>query len=232
VSLRHRSYRGQMVYRTNGLGEMGREFFSVSVYENGARTLRAQCEMDDDQLLRDVTLSVDPLWRPTDGFVRLTIHERFVGSGWFRFSDRVAECESFTANDGRLSQRFDLDEPAACFGTHALHGDAWTVGRLRQHTGPADAFRFVTFASSTLPNGGSGPALIPVPAGFARVIDHGPEVIEGSAGRFDTRHIRIEVPGVDFFDVWAGGEDCLPVRLTSDVLNQTYELTAVSGDWR
>lgn len=232
MSLRHRSYRGQMVYRTNGIGEMGREFFSVSVYADGSRTLHAQCEMDDDQLLRDVTLSLDPQWRPTDGFIRLSVDERFVGSGWFRFSDRLAESESVTARDGRVSQRFDLDEPAACFGTHALHGDAWTVGRLQRHQGPVETFNFVTFASSTLPNGGSGPALIPVAGGSARVVDHGREVIEGPAGRFDTRHIRIEVPGVDCFDVWAGGEDCLPVRLTSDVLNQTYELTVINGDWR
>ena len=50
----HRHYRGKMLYLTDGVGEMGREFFSVTVQPDGERTLRAQCEMDDDRLLRDV----------------------------------------------------------------------------------------------------------------------------------------------------------------------------------
>jgi hypothetical protein len=32
--------------------------------------------------------------------------------------------------------------------------------------------------------------------------------------------------------VWSGGEDCLPVRLRSDTLLQTYELVEMQGDWR
>ena len=51
------------------------------------------------------------------------------------------------------------------------------------------------------------------------------------AGDFDARHLRIDAPGVDHFDVWAGGEDCVPVRLTSDGLRQTYELIAIEGDY-
>lgn len=227
-----RNYRGRMVYRTNGVGETGREFFSVTVHPDGMRTLRAQCEMDEDRLLRDVVLSVDAQWRPRDAFVRLVIADEFVGSTWFRFGDGQAECEGYTAREGRFAQRFAMPQGTACLGTHALHGDAWTVGRLRQHGGPAATFQFVTFAVSVLANGGSGPTLIPVRPDFARVIDCGEETLRVLAGEFRTRHVRIEVPGVDFFDVWAGGEDCLPVRLTSDTLGQNYELVAVEGDYR
>ena len=39
----HRSYRGKMLYITDGVGEMGREYFSVTVQPDGERTLRAQC---------------------------------------------------------------------------------------------------------------------------------------------------------------------------------------------
>jgi hypothetical protein len=52
------------------------------------------------------------------------------------------------------------------------------------------------------------------------------------AGRFTTRHIRIDCPGVDDFEVWAGGEDCLPVQLRSKNLRQTYVLVELQGDWR
>lgn len=221
-----------MVYRTNGVGETGREYFSVTVHPQGARTLRAQCEMDDDRLLRDVVLTLDGDWRPCDAFVRLMIDDRFVGSTWFRFDGRIAECEGLTARDGRFSQRFDVAEGTACFGTHSLHGDAWTAARLRRHAGPVESFRFVTFASSVLANGGSGPALLPVPPGFARVLDRGTESVTTPAGVIRTQHVRIEVPGVDCFDIWAGGEDCLPVRLTSDTLRQTYEMVTIDGDWR
>ena len=201
---------------------------SVTVQPDGTRTLRAQCEMDDDRLLRDVVLSVDAAWRPLDAFLRLSIAEATIGHGWFRFGDDFAESEGWTASGGRFAQRIALDEPAAFFGTHALHCDAWVAGRLRKHRGQPDAFRFCTFASSILANGGSGPELIAVAPDYARVIDCGTERVGG----YDTHHVRIEVDGVDHFDVWAAGEDCLPVRLTSDGLGQVYEMVNVEGEWR
>jgi hypothetical protein len=221
-----------MLYFTNGIGEMGREYFSVTVQPDGERTLRAQCEMDDDRLLRDVVLTVDSSWRPVDGFVRLSIAEQLVGSSWFCFDDHEAVCEGRLGTQGRLSQRKRTEAPIQSFGTHALHGDTWVAGRVRGWSGAMADFPFVTFATSTLANGGSGPELIEIQSGYARVEDHGDERLKVTAGTFDTRHIRICVPGVDDFDLWAGGEDCLPVRLTSDYLNQTYELVELQGDWR
>ena len=69
--MRHRTYAGKIVYLTDGAGEMGRERFRVTVHDDGRRTLRAICEMDDDELLRDVTHTVDRHFRPLDAFVRL-----------------------------------------------------------------------------------------------------------------------------------------------------------------
>ena len=230
--MRHRSYGGKMLYFTNGIGEMGREYFRVTIQPDGTRTLRAQCEMDDDRLLRDVVLTVDSRWRPIDGFVRLTIEEKFVGSSWFCFDGQLAICEGRTAEGGRLSQRITTDTPIRSLGTHALHNDTWVAGRLRQWQGDLRDFPFVDFATSTLANGGSGPELVAVDPSFASIEDHGDERVTVAAGTFDSRHIRIRVPGVDAFDLWAGGEDCLPVRLTSDTLNQTYELVELGGDWQ
>ena len=230
--MRHRSYRGKMIYCTHGVGEMGREWFSVTIQPDGTRTLRAQCEMDDDRLLRDVVLTVDAHWHPVDAFVRLAIEEQTVGSTWYCFEAGRATCEGRTRTHGRLSREINTRGPIECFGTHALHGDAWVLGRFRDWTGPPAEFAFVDFACSTLANGGSGPDLIAVPSGFATVHDLGNEQTEVAAGRFETRHLRICVPGVDDFDLWIGGEDCLPVRLTSDHLHQTYELESLEGDWR
>ncbi|MEZ5499399.1 MAG: hypothetical protein R3E77_08220 [Steroidobacteraceae bacterium] len=217
---------------TNGIGEMGREYFSLTVHADRSRTLRVQCEMDNDRLSRDVTLSIDREWRPQDAFVRLFIADRFVGSSWFWFSAGHAVCEGYTSREGRFSQIFDLAAPVDCFGTHALHGDSWTVGRLRRHAGGPNSFQFVNFASSLLANGGSGPLLVPVAPGSARVHDLGDEEISVPAGEFTARHVRVEVPGVDDFDIWAAGDDCVPVRLTSDGLNQTYELVELAGEWQ
>jgi hypothetical protein len=230
--MRHRSYRGRMIYFTDGVGEMGREHFSVTIQPDGQRTLRAQCEMDDDRLLRDVVLTVDAHWRPIDGFVRLVVEEQLVGSSWFDFGSHHAECQGRTARSGRITQQLATEAAIESFGTHALHGDAWIVGRLRQWQGAAEDFPLATFATSTLANGGSGPELIRLGKAYSKVLDLGSERITVAAGSFDTRHIRVLVPGVDDFDVWAGGEDCLPVKLTSDILKQTYELVEIDGEWR
>ena len=221
-----------MLYITDGVGEMGREYFSVTVQPDGERTLRAQCEMDDDRLLRDVVLTVDAHWRPRDAFVRLTINEMLVGSSWFTFTQTQAECQAFTATEGRVSQQLEHQPAIESLGTHALHGDAWVVGRLRQYHGSPQDFPLATFATSTLANGGSGPVLVPLAAGYSRITDLGRERIEVPAGNFDTRHISIDVPGVDQFEVWAGGEDCLPVKLLSHTLHQTYVLTEIEGQYR
>ena len=90
--MNHRSYRGKMLYLTDGLGEMGREWFHVTVQPDGSRTLRATCEMDDDRLLRDVVMTVSKNWYPVDAFVRLSIVEKLVGSSWFNFTDGTAGC--------------------------------------------------------------------------------------------------------------------------------------------
>ena len=121
----HRSYRGRIAYLRDGQGERGRETFNVTVHADGTRTVRAFCEMDDIRLLRDTTYSVDAAWRPLDAFVRLVSQDRFVGSAWFRFDDLGVECESYTALDGRVSQRQDLGRRPRLFVPHPLVCDGW-----------------------------------------------------------------------------------------------------------
>ncbi len=227
-----RSYRGRMVYLDADGAETGREFFSVSVAPDGARLLRAQCEMDERQLLRDVFLEVRKDWTPVEAFVRLTIAGRRRGSAWYRFAGHRVECVSDTLDHGQSTQHVTTTEPIQAFGTHSLHNDAWTVGRLRAWQGPVEALPLVTFTTSATPDGSTGPALIAYQAGDSIISDHGEHTLDTPLGPMVTRHIRISVPGVDDFEVWAAGEDCVPVRLSSDGLAQSYALVQLEGDWR
>ena len=227
-----RSYRGRMAYLTADGTPTGREFFSVTVLPEGGRMLRAQCEMDERALIRDVFLAVDAHWCPVDAFVRLTVAGARRGSSWYLFGEHEALCEGDTAIEGRISQRSTSREPIQSFGTHSLHNDAWTVGRLRQWRGEPGAMPLASYTTSVTPDGSTGPLLIARGAGTSTITDFGQESVTVTGGRFDAHHIRISVPGVDDFDVWAAGEDCVPVRLTSDGLGQRYELVDIEGDWR
>lgn len=226
-----RSYRGRMAYLTHGVGETGREAFHVSVHEDGSRTLRAVCEMDDFDLLRDVSLTVNAHWRPVDAYVRLRVDGAFSGAAWYRFDGNEAHCHGLTADGSAFSDRQRLEKPIQSMGTHALHNDAWLLARIRNCDGDLDSLLGVSFTTSLTPNGGTGPALVPVPRGTLRIHDLGRESIDVPAGNFTAHHARVEVSEVDSFDVWAAGEDCVPVLLTSDGLHQRYELLELSGDY-
>jgi hypothetical protein len=228
AALSQRSYRGTVRYMT-GARENGRETFSVTVQPDGLRTMRVQCEMDDDRLLRDVTITVDATWRPVTAFVQLTIAERLVGATWYRFSAEAAIAEGFTAGEGRISQRFALTRPADAFVAHPIHGDAWNLARLRAAGGRAVGTP--DFASSLLPNGGSGPTLVPFPKDYLAFAMVGGETVKTPAGSFAAEHFTMTVvPKKKVMDVWAFGEDCIPVRMATE--GRTYELVDLSGDPR
>ena len=228
--MKHRSYKGKLLYLTDGQGEMGREIFHVTIQPDGTRTMRATCEMDHDHLIRDVILTVNKEWYPLDAFVRLSIQEQLVGSTWYYFTDHSAECEGFTAKDGRFTQRFDLDTRTRFFGAHPLHGDAWGLAIWKRDKGKDASELGMCFASSHLPNGGSGPTLEPADNSFTQHRYIGMEEITVPAGTFQTEHFQFLVDGYPPIDIWAIGEDYVPVRLRWDYLKQTYDLVSLSGD--
>ena len=228
--MNHRSYRGKMLYLTDGVGEMGREWFHVTVQPDGTRTMRATCEMDDDRLLRDVVMTVSKNWYPVDAFVRLSIDEKLVGSSWFRFTDSTAECQGFTAKEGRLGQHFDTGKRIGFFGAHPLHGDAWACATLHRDESKDSGRELSTFSSSHLPNGGSGPTLVPTPPGFLSRKYIGDERIDVAAGSFETGHFQFLVADKPPIEIWATGSDFIPVRMRWDLLKQSYELVELEGD--
>jgi len=229
-AMKHRSYMGKMLYLTDGVGETGREWFHVTIQPDGTRTMRATCEMDDDQLLRDVVLTIDPDWFPVDAFVRLSIEGKLVGSSWFHFTRNSAECQGFTAKEGRVTQNFSTEGRVGFFGAHQLHGDAWACATLGRDKDRSFAAGDLNFSSSHLPNGGSGPILVPTPDDFMTKKYVGDEPLEVAAGSFDTRHFQFFVSDFPPIDVWTRGADFVPVKLRWDLLNQSYELVELTGD--
>ena len=104
-----RAVRGTIAYTSNKPGregqERGREYFHITVHSDGRRTCMAHSEIDDrPSVMRDIVYSLDAQWMPTDCFVRLSVNDRFTGTGWFRFGKDFAECETYTALDGRVTQ--------------------------------------------------------------------------------------------------------------------------------
>ena len=119
----HRNVRGTILYTSNKperLGqERGREYFVTTVHADGSRTVSSHCEIDDRPcVMRDIVYSVDRDWMPKDCFVRISVGDRFMGTGWFRFHLQYAECETYTALEGRVSQRMDLARPLRSFQNH------------------------------------------------------------------------------------------------------------------
>lgn len=230
----YRTYRGRIAYLRDGQGERGREWFTVTVHADGCRTVRAQCEMDDIGLLRDVTYSVDGAWRPLDAFVRLVSHDRFFGGAWFRFDDRGAECEAFTANDGRVHQRRELGRRPVLFVPHPLVCDGWQATAYDYSKGPGVQRLEPCADSSPRPDGGSGPAL---GISHKRLEYVGDEDIEVPAGRFRARHLRILPPEGDVahgvpLEIWVTGQDSQLLRMRWDLLRSTYDLVEFEGELR
>lgn len=224
--MQHRSYRGKILYLTDGKGEMGREYFHVTVHGNGDRTLRAYVEMDDDDLIRDVTYTVNRAFQPLDAFVRLTIKDRFTGSAWYRFSDTQMECEAFTAGEGRIRYERATTKRAGSFGCHPVCCDTWHCAAA-WHSGGTPGRRTLTEVgmSSYLPNGGSGPDLGQIDLNVDYVDD---KRVTTPAGSFATRHyvnLRVGAPANrPPVEIWAFSSDFIPATIRWELLKQTYEL--------
>ena len=228
-ALEQRSYRGVVRYAI-GDQDNGLETFVVTVQPDGLRTLRARCEIDDARLLRDVTVTLDANWFPLVAFIQLTIAGEFAGATWYRFSAREVVAEGYTISDGRISQRFALAEPVDAFGTHPIHGDAWNLARLRRNGGRRIAAP--RFTSSAASNGSTGPALLRLPENHIAYALVGGETITVPAGTFATEHFTMAVlPRNKINDIWAFGEDCIPVRMVTSE-DRRYELIELAGDPR
>ncbi|MSO65805.1 MAG: hypothetical protein EXQ85_08435 [Alphaproteobacteria bacterium] len=226
--MQHRTYGGKIRYLGDApVGERGREWFTVTVHQDGGRTLRSLCEMDDSQVLRDVTYTVDRLWRPVDAFVRLTVRDRFFGSSWFRFGGKTVECEGFTAGEGRFSQSVAVGSWPKSFGPHPVVCDIWHLGAWNWKAGER-AQGWPCIMSSPLPNGASGPM---IGQSMLRAEYVGEEDVTVPAGTFRCHHFvfPLRESGKPPEHVWYSGDDLLFVKIRWDLLKTTYELVELTG---
>jgi hypothetical protein len=189
--MQHRSITGTVLYtsrKPHQLGvRRGIEHFRFTRHGDGAVTLRAYCEIEEPEptVLRDVVYSLDASGRPADCLLRLTVGDRFMGSGWFRFSPTQVECESYGPSIGRVSQTIELDAPLDGFGTHPIFADGyllacgeWVVGQRK---------KLHLLVPSPDHRGATAPLLAKVRIDALYV---GCETVEVRAGRFEARHFQ------------------------------------------
>jgi hypothetical protein len=206
----HRTVRGTIRYTSKKPErldeERGREYFTINVHGDGKRTCIAHCEIDDrPSVMRDITYSLDEDWYPMDCFVRLAVNDEFMGSGWFRFGPDFAECETYTALDGRVTQRMETRGRLKTFQNHAIVCDAWhmrlfDLGKAGAGVQSIDEM----LLSSPDHRGATGPMLFRIGFGVEYI---GEEAIEVEAGKFDSLHFRfVSSPGLPEahppYDIW------------------------------
>ncbi|MBT77241.1 MAG: hypothetical protein CL798_03500 [Chromatiales bacterium] len=236
----HRTIRGTISYTSKKPERMdqvrGREYFHVDVHSDGKRTITAHCEIDDrPSVMRDITYSIDENWYPMDCFVRLSVDDKFMGSGWFRFGPDFAECETNSLLDGRVSQRMETRGRLQTFQNHAIACDSWHM-RLFDLEKPATEVQSIDemLLSSPDHRGATGPMLFRIGFGVEYI---GEETIEVGAGRFNALHFRfVSSPGLPEapppYDIWCTNDGDFTF-LRGDIggyMQTYYELTELTCD--
>ena len=190
--MQHRTIRGKILYtskKPERLDEVrGREGFTYTVHTDGKRTLRAMCEIEEPlpTVLRDITYSTDENDRPLDCFVRLTVGDAYMGSGWFRMTDGQIECESYGPSIGRVSQRRQIAGGYDGFGTHPIQGDAYLTKCMDVARGPHQR-PVRAFLPSSDHRGATPPVIAEARLELAYI---GEETVTVAAGSFAARHFR------------------------------------------
>jgi hypothetical protein len=216
-----RLYRGKIAYIHEETGEFGREFFSVTVHDDGTRTMRCVCEMDHVKLTRDVTYTVRADFKPLDCFVRVVNQDTFVGSGWFRFAENFAEAEVLTAADGRLRQRHETPARVNLFGSHPICIDIWKCTQVKAER-PGDVQRLDNcLSSSPVENGASGPLLFPK---FYDMTYRGREKVTVPSGSHDCEHFAWLTGTGRTLELYTVPGDWLPVRTVVPERKRRYDL--------
>lgn len=236
----HKTIRGTICYtstKPDRIGEeRGREYFTLTKQADGTDVMLAHCEIDDaPNVIRDVSLALrHDDSSPLDCSVRLTVGDRFEGSGWMRFGDGIAECETFSARDGRLKQSVETPAKVRWLQAHPIVGDALLMKLYDLSQGPGKTFFDDIYLTSPDHRGATGPLLFRT--GFS-IVYLGEEDITVAVGDFRARHFQITDTAGNLpeehppYDVWCtADDDYLLLRAGAGGYMQThYELTEL---WR
>ena len=210
-----RDTRGKILYIDEDGSERGREWFSVTFHRDGQVTLRAHCEIDDQEVERDVVQSMTSKFAPLDCFNRLHVHGAFLGTGWVRITDKEAECEVFNVRLGRIHQNIQLAAPATSLVSHPLSVDSMLMANFDRSRPERIQSWEGGLATSPLLDGASGPLLS---VGGRRAVEYvGSERVTVPAGTFETEHYRLLMtPKPDgtprSYDIWTTRPDFVFVR--------------------
>lgn len=236
----HHTLRGSIRYtsaKPERLGqERGREHFMITRQADDVRVVHAHCEIDDaPNVVRDVVLALHADGRPIDCSVRLTVGDRYEGTGLMRFEGTHAECEAFNRSAGRTSQRLQLAEPLKGLGAHPICGDALILRVYDLAKGPGREFYPHMMLTSPDHRGATGPMLFALGFGLEFV---GRERVTVAAGTFDALHFRyVDTAGQlpqehPPYDVWCT-DDGHYIYLKGAVggyMQTRYELVELQGD--
>lgn len=235
--MKHRSITGTILYTSRKPDRLdqprGIEHFRFTHHTDGKRTLRAHCEIEEPHpsVLRDIVYSLDEHGRPMDCHVRLTVDDRFMGSGWFRFTQDFVECESYGPTIGRLSQRMPLNGPIDGMGTHPVVADGYLLSLFDWVEGEKKKLRVM------LPSPDHRGATPPVIAEVnIDAVFLGRETVTVKAGTFATKHFQFIDDGSSGmagqhppYDVWIT-DDADAIMLQGGVggyMQTWYELIAL-----
>ena len=226
--LEHNTWSGRINYIHDDGHERGREWFTVTTHQEGYRVVRAMCEMDDSQILRDVTFTLADDFKPVETYVRLVKAGKYKGSAWFTFEGDEAKCESWMTDLGRVSQKITVAGGVASFGPHPVLCDCFHTA-LYDHSNPLKIQPVERILhSSPEPDGSTGPMLGRWEFGVEYV---GEERISVPAGEFDTLHYRFNLENYGWppEDIWVLPGSRQFVKIPWDVLKTTYVLAELNG---
>ena len=235
--MKHRSITGTILYTSKKPDRLdqprGIEHFRFTHHTDGKRTLRAHCEIEEPHpsVLRDIVYSLDEHGRPMDCHVRLTVDDRFMGSGWFRFTQDFVECESYGPTIGRLSQRMPLNGPVDGMGTHPVVADGYLLSLFGWVEGEKKKLRVM------LPSPDHRGATPPIIAEVnIDAVFLGRETVTVKAGTFAAKHFQFIDDGSSGmagqhppYDVWIT-DDADAIMLQGGVggyMQTWYELIAL-----
>ncbi len=229
----HRNSRGKILYIGGDGKERGREWWSMTFHEDGQRTLRAHCEIDDTEVIREVIYTMDQNWKPLDCFNRLHVNRKFLGSGLVFVDGNEAECEVNNIELGRTSQKVSLGGPAQSLTVHPLTCDVFHCAGYDHSKDENPQTLKNVLSTSPLPNGASGPFLT---VGTVTVQYDGRETITVPAGTFETDHYHFVMkPQPDGTekreDIWCLPDDFTFVKVTVSgfLKDSRYELVELES---
>jgi len=206
--------------------EFGREKFSVSVHDNGHRTLRVVCEFDQARVLRDVVYTVDDKFKPLEAYIRV-VNKGEVGSGWFRFTDTHAESEAMVPEKGRINQRIDISERVKAFGSHPICSDFMRLSQLKR-SGVGEP-QYLTNCMNCSPigegYGEEGPMLNTQDYNY---VYRGQENVTVQGGTFECHKYDWMLMSGETLHFWTIDKDFLPIQVKGPESNTGYELVSLS----